>query len=319
MIADFPAMMLVALALDRLIGWPDWLYARIGHPVTWAGHLIVSLDARLNRATLPQKFMGVLALILCTGAAFLPSAVAQALLPDSVPGILVGGCLAWPLVAMRSMQDHVAAVELPLVAGELPAARHAVSMIVGRNPDALDEAGVARAALESLAENSSDGIVAPVFWGAVAGLPGIAVYKMINTLDSMIGHRSPRYLQFGWASARLDDLVNLIPARATGALFALACGNPLRAGRVMLRDASRHRSPNAGWPEGAMAGALGVRLSGPRIYDGLVAPEPWLNEGAPDPLPASVTRGLGLYRRAMLLLAAGLMVWSLLPIITGAS
>lgn len=319
MIAEFPAMMLVALALDRLIGWPDWLYARIGHPVTWAGRLIVSLDARLNQSALPQKPMGVLALILCIGAALLPSAVAQALLSGNVLSILVGGCLAWPLVAMRSLQEHVAAVTMPLVAGELPAARHAVSMIVGRNPDALDEAGVARAALESLAENSSDGIVAPVFWGAVAGLPGIAVYKMINTLDSMIGHRSPRYLQFGWASARLDDLVNLIPARATGALFALACGNPLRAGRVMMRDASRHRSPNAGWPEGAMAGALGVRLSGPRIYDGHVAPEPWLNEGAPDPSPASVTLGLGLYRRAMLLLAAGLMLWSLLPIITGAS
>ena len=312
-------MMLVALALDRLIGWPDWLYARIGHPVTWAGRLIVSLDARLNQSALPQKPMGVLALILCIGAALLPSAVAQALLSGNVLSILVGGCLAWPLVAMRSMQDHVAAGAMPLVAGELPAARHAVSMIVGRNPDALDEAGVARAALESLAENSSDGIVAPVFWGAMAGLPGIAVYKMINTLDSMIGHRSPRYLQFGWASARLDDLVNLIPARATGALFALACGNPLRAGRVMMRDASRHRSPNAGWPEGAMAGALGVRLSGPRIYDGHVAPEPWLNEGAPDPSPASVTLGLRLYRRAMLLLAAGLMLWSLLPIITGAS
>ena len=312
-------MMLVALALDRLIGWPDWLYARIGHPVTWAGRLIVSLDARLNQSALPQKPMGVLALILCIGAALLPSAVALALLSGNVLSILVGGCLAWPLVAMRSMQDHVAAGAMPLVAGELPAARHAVSMIVGRNPDALDEAGVARAALESLAENSSDGIVAPVFWGAMAGLPGIAVYKMINTLDSMIGHRSPRYLQFGWASARLDDLVNLIPARATGALFALACGNPLRAGRVMMRDASRHRSPNAGWPEGAMAGALGVRLSGPRIYDGHVAPEPWLNEGAPDPSPASVTLGLRLYRRAMLLLAAGLMLWSLLPIITGAS
>ena len=319
MIAEFPAMMLVALALDRLIGWPDWLYARIGHPVTWAGRLIVSLDARLNQSALPQKPMGVLALILCIGAALLPSAVAQALLSGNVLSILVGGCLAWPLVAMRSLQEHVAAVTMPLVAGELPAARHAVSMIVGRNPDALDEAGVARAALESLAENSSDGIVAPVFWGAVAGLPGIAVYKMINTLDSMIGHRSPRYLQFGWASARLDDLVNLIPARVTGALFALACGRPLHAGRVMRRDATRHRSPNAGWPESAMAGALGVRLSGPRIYDGHVASEPWLNGGAPDPSAASVTRGLGLYRRAMLMLAAGLMLWSLLPLFTGAS
>lgn len=312
-------MMLVALAIDRLIGWPDGLYARIGHPVTWAGRLVAALEARLNRRGLPQRAAGVLALMLCLVAAFLPSAALQALLPGGLAGVVAGGCLAWPLVALRSMHDHVAAVERPLGAGDLQGARRAVSMIVGRNPDALDEAGVARAALESLAENSSDGVVAPVFWGAVAGLPGIAVYKMINTLDSMIGHRSPRYLRFGWASARLDDLVNLIPARATGLLFALASSRPRRAGQVMLHDARRHRSPNAGWPEAAMAGALGVRLSGPRTYDGVVSDEPWLNPAAPDPAPADLARGLGLYRRAMALLAASVAVAALLPAVMGAS
>ena len=319
MIADFPAMMVVAIAVDRLIGWPDWLYRRIGHPVTWGGRLISSLEARLNQARFPRRLTGAVTLGLCLIAVLLPSIAMQLLLPGNALGVVAGGLLAWPLVAVRSMHDHVATVEKPLIAGDLPGARRAVSMIVGRNPDALDEAGVARAALESLAENTSDGIVAPVFWGAVAGLPGIAAYKMINTLDSMIGHRNPRHLQFGWASARLDDLLNLIPARATGMLFALVSGQPLRAGGVMLRDARRHRSPNAGWPEGAMAGALGVRLSGPRIYDGHVAPEPWLNEGAPDPSPASVTQGLRLYRRAMLMLAAALILWALLPVITGAS
>lgn len=319
MIAEFPAMMLVAIAIDRLIGWPDRLYARIGHPVTWAGRLVAILEARLNRAELPRRLTGALALALCLMAVLLPSTAVQLLLPDNALGIVLGGVLAWPLVAVRSMHDHVAAVEAPLIAGDLPGARRAVSMIVGRNPDALDKAGVARAALESLAENSSDGIVAPVFWGAVAGLPGIAAYKMINTLDSMIGHRNARFLQFGWASARLDDLVNLIPARGTGALFALASGKPRHASRVMVRDARRHRSPNAGWPEAAMAGALGVRLSGPRIYDGHVAPEPWLNAGAPDPVPASVTRGLSLYRRAMLLLAAVVAAFALLLALTGAS
>lgn len=317
MIAEFSAMMLVAMVIDRLIGWPDWMYARIGHPVTWAGRLVVALEMRLNRASFPRRVTGALTLILCLAAVLLPATGVQLLLQGNALGILAGGCLAWPLVAVRSMHDHVAAVERPLLAGNLPEARHAVSMIVGRNPHALDEAGVARAALESLAENTSDGIVAPVFWGAVAGLPGIAAYKMINTLDSMIGHRNARYLQFGWASARLDDLVNLIPARMTGALFAAASGRPLQAGRVMLRDARQHRSPNAGWPEAAMAAALGVRLSGPRIYDGKVAPEPWLNPAAPDPAPATLTRGLELYRKAIGLLAAILTIAVLLPLVTG--
>jgi adenosylcobinamide-phosphate synthase len=317
MMADYPAMMVVAMAFDRLVGWPDWLYARLGHPVTWVGRLVTALELRLNRPDIPRRAAGAMALFACLVAVLLPAVALQLLLPGGIIGVLMGGFLAWPLVAVRSMQDHVAAVEAPLLSGDLPGARRAVSMIVGRNPDALDQTGVARAALESLAENTSDGIVAPVFWGAVAGLPGIAAYKMINTLDSMIGHRNERFLQFGWASARLDDLVNLVPARLTGVLFAAVSGSPGHAVRVMLRDARRHRSPNAGWPEAAMAGALCVRLSGPRIYDGRIALEPWLNPVAPDPVPASLSQGLALYRRAIMLLAAVLAFFAILPFVTG--
>ncbi len=299
---SFAAAMLIAMGIDAAIGWPAWLFLRIGHPVTWAGALIGALEARLNRGR-GRRAKGVLTALVVIGLAGGVPALLVALLPGGWIGTLVAGVLAWPLVAVRSMFQHVAAVAEPLQAGDLDASRHAVSMIVGRDPSRLDEAGIARAAIESLAENSSDGIVAPLFWGLVAGLPGIAAYKAINTLDSMIGHRTARYEEFGWASARIDDLVNLIPARLTGFLFALCSARPGAAFAAMRADARRHRSPNAGWPEAAMAGALGVRLSGPRVYGDRVAPEPWVNAGAPDPTAGDLARGLGLYRRAMLVLA----------------
>ena len=187
--------------------------------------------------------------------------------------------------------------------GDLDGARHAVSQIVGRDPALLDEAGIARAAIESLAENTSDGVVAPLVWGALFGLPGIIGYKAINTLDSMIGHRTERHEAFGWASARIDDLVNLVPARLTGLLFALLAPRRSEAIACMFRDARRHRSINAGWPEAAMAGALGVRLSGPRIYHGVMNDEPWLNGAARDPRAADIGAGLAIYVRAMTVLA----------------
>ncbi|MBD3787757.1 MAG: cobalamin biosynthesis protein CobD [Sphingomonadales bacterium] len=303
--------MLVAIALDLALGWPAALFARIGHPVTWLGRLIAGLEGRLNHGA-NQRLRGVATALIVIAAAALPAAVVQMLLPEGWARIVIGGILAWPLVALRSMHDHVADVARPLSAGDLAAARHAVSMIVGRDPAQLDEAGVARAALESLAENSSDGIIAPLFWGVVAGLPGIAAYKAINTLDSMIGHRNARYEHFGWASARIDDLVNLLPARLTGVLFSAAAGRgAARALGVMARDARAHRSPNAGWPEAALAGALNIRLSGPRIYGDRVADEPWLNGGAADPAPQDLARGLGLYARAMALAVGliGLTAW----------
>ncbi|MFD1342063.1 adenosylcobinamide-phosphate synthase CbiB [Litorisediminicola beolgyonensis] len=303
--------MLVALLIDLAIGWSAWLFARLSHPVVWVGALITFLEHRLN-SDAHRHANGALAVALTVSAAVLPAGVIQWLLPGGWVGLVATGILAWPLVAARSLHDHVEAVARPLVAGDLEAARRAVAMIVGRDPNRLDQAGIARAALESLAENASDGVAAPLFWGAVFGLPGIAGYKAINTLDSMIGHRSARYAEFGMVAARLDDLVNLIPARLTGLSLALVSGRPGPAFTTMRRDARRHRSPNAGWPEAALAGGLGVRLSGPRLYAEGVADEPWLNGDAADPTPEDLSRGLGLYRRAVLLWLAALAALALI-------
>lgn len=306
----FAGAMVVAMAVDALSGWPSWLFARIGHPVTWLGRLIGAIDAGCNRDSDPpalRRVAGVAGALVVIALFIVAGWVLQSLLQSMLPWgwiqIVLVGVLAWPLVALRSLHDHVADVAKPLRAGEIAAARAAVSRIVGRDPAALDEAGIARAAIESLAENASDGVVAPVFWGALFGLPGILGYKAINTLDSMIGHRSERHEAFGWAAARIDDVANFIPARLTGFLFVLLAPRRSEALSCMTRDAHRHRSPNAGWPEAAMAGALGVRLSGPRIYRGSTTNEPWLNESARDPFAADISEGLTLYRRAMALLA----------------
>lgn len=311
----FAGAMVVAMAVDALLGWPSKLFARIGHPVTWLGGLIAAIDTGWNRASDPpalRRAAGVAGALLVIALAVALGWLLQSLLQLSLPWgwiqIALVGMLAWPLVALRSLHDHVAAVANPLLCRDIAAAREAVSRIVGRDPAALDEAGIARAAIESLAENASDGIVAPVLWGALFGLPGIFGYKAINTLDSMIGHRSERHEAFGWAAARIDDVANFIPARLTGFLFMLLAPRRSNALSCMTRDARRHRSPNAGWPEAAMAGALGVRLSGPRIYHGSATYEPWLNEGARDPLAADIVEGLTVYRRAMLLLAGVLAI-----------
>ena len=307
--------MLGALALDAAVGWPAVLLARVGHPVTWLGALIAAGDRRFNRPGTAGRAQGAaVALGIIALAAGAGWAVQAALLTLSVGwlGTALVAVAAWPLVAARSLHDHVAAVARPLAAGDIGAARAAVAMIVGRDPQALDPAGIARAATESLAENASDGVIAPLVWGLALGLPGIAAYKAINTLDSMIGHRTPRHEAFGWAAARIDDAANLIPARLTGGLFALASGRPRAAWACMMRDAPRHRSPNAGWPEAAMAGALNVRLSGPRVYGDRISAEPWINAAARDPEAADLGRALAVYRRAMALAAlllAGLVLF----------
>lgn len=299
----------MAMAIDAVLGWPEQLFRVLGHPVTWLGWLIDRVDAACNRKSDPPALRRAAGTVATLMAIALPTLLAWALQDQLGAGssrILVIGILAWPLVALRSLHDHVAVVERPLQTGDVEAARTAVSRIVGRDPATLDEAGIARSSIESLAENASDGVVAPLFWGAIFGLPGIVGYKAINTLDSMIGHRTPRHEAFGWAAARIDDVANFIPARLTGLLFAMLSTKPRAAVWRMICDGPRHRSVNAGWPEAAMAGALGVRLSGPRIYHGEVANEPWLNDGARDPQAADIYQALKLYRRAMLLLAAAL-------------
>lgn len=300
----------LALLVELTIGYPERLYRLIGHPVTWIGHLIAALDEWLNReedAPARRRLMGVaglgITLAFAGGAAF----VLQSFL-DGWAGLLVAALAGSTLIAQRSLGSHVAAVAAALENDGVEAGRKAVSQIVGRDPQSLDEAGIARAAIESLAENASDGVVAPVFWLAVGGLPGGAVYKAANTADSMIGHRTPRHADFGWAAARFDDLVNLPASRLTALLFTVAAffvpgASPSGAWRAVWRDASRHRSPNAGWPEAAMAGALGLALAGPRRYGGTLIDDALMGHGGRRDANASdIRRALRLYWTADLLL-----------------
>lgn len=313
---------LLAAAIEAAVGWPAPVYAAIGHPVTWVGGLIARLDAGLNResdAFERRRALGVVALLVLLGvvglAAWIVSSLVQALLPGAF-AVLVLAALAASLPAQRSLDQHVTAVADALERG-LDEGRRAVSMIVGRNPASLDEAGVARAAIESLAENFSDGIVAPLFWMAVGGLPGAALYKAANTADSMIGHRTPRHLAFGWAAARFDDLVNL-PASRLAALWlilAAALVPGASAGRAIAtvrRDARHHTSPNAGWPEAAMAGALGFALAGPRVYGDTRLEAATMGDGRRDLSAADVRRALTLYRVALVIEGVALAAVALL-------
>ena len=305
MLADYILGLALGFGLDLLIGWPAALYARIGHPVGWFARPLSAFERRFNHgpSTLLRGFLGAAISLGLIAASIGLWGGLSAIMNGSPWAPLWYGLLFWPLIAARSMHEHVAAIATPLWRNDLPAARHAVSMIVGRNPDKLDQPGIARAALESLAENTSDGIVAPMFYGLLFGPAGMAGYKAINTLDSMIAHRNPRYEWFGKLAAWLDDIANLIPARLTALIYAIA-GRVRGSGfKTILRDAPRHRSPNAGWPETALAVALGVRLSGPRIYDDRVVNEPWLNAHCPDPNAVSASEGLRIYRRLLICLA----------------
>ncbi|MEM9970410.1 MAG: adenosylcobinamide-phosphate synthase CbiB [Pseudomonadota bacterium] len=307
---NFAAIILVALAIDALIGWPKPLFSAVGHPVTWIGGLIAALDRRWNTGAARRRVaLGGTTVLVVLVCAVAPAVMVQNYLSGLQGGWLLLGTLAWPLIAARSLHEHVADVQKPLSKGNIEGARAEVAKIVGRDPKTLDTAGIARASVESLAENASDGVIAPMFWGAFAGLPGLVAYKAINTMDSMIGHRNERYEQFGKVAAVLDDLMNLIPARLTALLFAFVAGQ--RGGAaffVTLQDAGKHRSPNAGWPEAAVAGALNIRLSGPRTYGDSVVDEPWVNDGAPDPGADDIAKALALYRRMVGLFALVLLV-----------
>ncbi len=278
---------LAALLLDGAIGEPDRIWRRLSHPVVLMGRLIAFLDHRLNRGA-KRRLRGMVALGLLMLAVWV---VVMAVL--QLPGRwAVEPVLMAVLLAQNSLMRHVTAVADSLAAG-LPEGRRAVARIVGRDVETLDDAGVARAAIESAAENFSDGVVAPLFWGLLFGLPGMALYKAVNTADSMIGYRNARYRDFGWAAARLDDVLNWVPARLAGMLLCAAHLSG-RAWRVMRRDAGLHRSPNAGWPEAALAGVLGVALSGPRVYEGRRVDEPFVNaEGRRDAGVDDIRRAVG--------------------------
>jgi len=302
----FVTLAFIALLIEALVGYPDWLVQSIGHPVTWMGRLISFLDDTLNHERLSRassRAAGIASLLIVIGVTggaaygferglfWLPFGVVFAALPAST------------LLAQRSLHAHVERVATALERGGLSAGRKAVSHIVGRDTQALDEAAVARAAIESLAESFSDGVVAPALWLAMGGIPGAAVYKAINTADSMIGRRTRRHEAFGWAAARLDDLVNLPASRLSALLLIAAAATMSRASaaqawRAVTRDASHHRSPNAGYPEAAMAGALDLALAGPRIYAGVEVDDAIMGRGRRAATAADIRWALALFRRA---------------------
>jgi adenosylcobinamide-phosphate synthase len=305
---------LAASVVEALIGYPAPLYRAIGHPVTWMGRWLEWLEAKLNREDAGfavRRASGVVALCLYLAPVGLIAwAATRALLPCGALGFAALAVLAASLPAQRSLSSHVKAVADGLDVS-LDDGRQAVALIVGRNPAALDEAGVARAAIESLAENFSDGVVAPILWTALGGLVGGALYKAINTADSMIGHKDDRHRAFGWAAARLDDLVNLPASRLAALWLILAAGltpgaSARAAARAVWRDASLHRSPNAGWPEAAIAGALGLKLAGPRVYGDTLIDDAFMGAGRREADAADIKRALRLYGLACVIQAMAL-------------
>jgi adenosylcobinamide-phosphate synthase len=300
-----PTILLLALVIDAVIGDPESLYRAIPHPATVIGRIVDWLDRALNDDTdRPglRRFWGIVAVVFLVGGALTIGWIVDTVL-SLVPygGWVIEAALISTLIAQNSLYLHVSAVAKGLEAAGVEGGREAVQHVVGRDPDTLDEHGVARAALESLAENLSDAVTAPIFWALLLlGLPGILAYKVINTADSMIGHRSERHEHFGWAAARLDDLLNYLPARIAGVILcgaaALGGGNARAAWDAMWRDAPKHHSPSAGWPEAAMAGALGLALAGPRVYDGELVEDAWMGAGGrTDATAADIRRGLRVF------------------------
>jgi adenosylcobinamide-phosphate synthase len=303
---------LLALLFELMVGYPAALARSIGHPVTWMGQMIAWLDRRLNRddaSPEPRRRAGAVALLVLlvvVGAVAFIVEQTLLLLPF---GLLFAAVAASTMLAQRSLAVHVGQVADALDDGGIDAGRKAVAHIVGRDTAELDQAGVARAAIESLAENFSDGVVAPTFWMVIAGLPGAALDKAINTADSMIGHRTERYQDFGRTAAQLDDIVNLPASRLTALLIVAAAyltkgASASAAWQAMWRDGSKHASPNAGYPEAAMAGALGLSLAGPRVYHGAITDGAWMGDGRREATPEDIRSALGLYSRADGLLIA---------------
>lgn len=300
----------IALVLDAYLGGMGPLFRRVPHPVVLVGHAVDWFDAKLNRpnrGTYDRRLRGLLTVVLLCAAAWAAGAGVSWISANVLYGWALELFLLVTLLAQRELFDRVRAVGLALRDEGLDAGRREVAQIVGRDPLRLDAHGVARAAVESLAENFSDGVVAPVFWYLLFGPPGLFVYKTVNTLDSMVGHRTQRHEAFGMAAARFDDLLNFVPARLSSLLLALAAvatptAAPFRALGVAVRDAGKHRSVNAGWPEAALAGALGLALAGPRHYRERTVSDPWINEkGKARVTPMDIRRALYLFVIACLI------------------
>jgi len=322
---DRIAILIISFGIEAVLAYPAPVFRAIGHPVSWIGALIAALDSTLNRpnASFAVRRAAGVATVLLLVAGSLGVGFVLETLARTIPylGFAVAIVVVAALLATGNLDQHVRAVAAAIRADGLTGGRRSIANIVGRDPETLDEAAICRAAIESLAENASDGVTAPALWFLAGGLPGMIAYKAINTADSMIGHMSEHHRAFGWAAARLDDIVNLPASRLTGLMFIAAAtmvpgASASSAWRAYRRDARLHRSPNAGWPEAAMAGALGLRLAGPRSYGGVVVDDHWMGDGRAEATAGDIDRALTIYRvafaGALLLVAAlGLLIASI--------
>lgn len=300
-------VILGAMLIDIILGWPDVLFKLIGHPVTWLSKVINILDLNLNKRSFSnniRKFNGFITLLICLILISALFITVQIILNNLPFGIFIAMIFTWPLIAINSMHKHIRNILKDFNNNKIKSIRKSVSKIVGRNTLKLNKISLIRASIESLGENTSDGIIAPVFWALIFGLPGIALYKTINTLDSMIGYKNTQYKDFGWASARLDDFVNIIPSRITGFLYAAVSKKFLFTMIVMIKDGNKHTSPNAGYPEAALAGALNVSLSGPRVYNNFTRHDQWLNETGLPPSIEDLKKALKMYENIMILIVS---------------
>jgi adenosylcobinamide-phosphate synthase len=322
---DRIAILIISFGIEAGLAYPAPLFRAIGHPVSWIGALIAALDSTFNRpnASFAARRAAGAASVLLLLAGSLEVGFVLETVATAIPyfGFAIAVLVAAALLAAGNLDQHVRAVAAAIRAGGLAGGRRSIAKIVGRDPDTLDQAAICRAAIESLAENASDGVTAPALWFLAGGFPGMIAYKAINTADSMIGHMSERHRAFGWAAARLDDLVNLPASRLTGLMFIAAAAmvpgaSASSAWQAYRRDARLHRSPNAGWPEAAMAGALGLRLAGPRSYGGVAVDDRWMGDGRAEATAEDIDRALVIYRVAfggavLLVAALGLLVASL--------
>lgn len=306
------ALLLLAMAVEAYVGEAHFIFRFIPHPVAIIGNLIGALDGKLNRerrSPMDRAVRGFITVMIVVGLCGAFGCAVTWLSSNHPWGWIIEFLLVVTLITQRALYNAVRRVGVSLRGDNLEASRDAVSHVVGRDPAHLDAHGIARAAIESLAENFGDGVVAPVFWYTLFGFPGLVVYKAINTMDSMIGYKTPQYQAFGFSAARIDDIVNIIPARLAGMFLSIAAAfvptaSPFKAAKVMLRDSGRHRSPNAGWPEGAVAGALDLALAGPRRYPARVAKDPWIGDGTAKATHRDIRRALYLYVVACLINAA---------------
>lgn len=298
-------LLLIGIFFEICLGWPNIFLKNFSHPVIWIGNLIKLLDNNLNKKEFShkvKKILGIFTLLIVIFITLFFFKIITIVLQYYFFEEFFYVVIIWSLMCTRSLYSHIIQIFNDLKRNDIIKARYSLSQIVGRDTKKLKKKAIIRASLESLSESTSDGIIAPIFWYFLFGMYGLIIFKIINTLDSMIGYKSKKYLAYGYASAKVDDILNILPSRLTGLIFVSLSFKPFETFKTMISNASKSTSPNAGWPESAFAGALSVRLGGPKTYHGILNNDKWLNGECSDPTINDLREGIKLYIKSVILI-----------------